>query len=270
VRHPSRLGITSTLCAAAVACLTNVLSGALGIRASSSRDRCKHHFAIRRDTASAGNLGGRAVYITSTHTKRAPRSCLRSARSSLIEAHEINVLLPGTSASLGLALARFGQTTEGLALLDAALGRSRSLNISAGWAKWAAYQGEANLLLGHVSEARRCADAALQHAREHGERGHEVIALRLLGDVSSREGVPGSSEAAFLYEEAQARARDLDMRPHSALCHLGLGIWLKEQNRLENAHWHLTQAVGMLQQMDMRFWLPSAIDHLSRLAEPAT
>ena len=189
---------------------------------------------------------------------------------SLIEAHEMNVFLPGTSASLGLALARFGQTTEGLALLDDALGRSRSLNISAGWAKWAAYQGEAHLLLGHVSEARRCADAALQHAREHGERGHEVIALRLLGDVSSREGVPGSSEVAFLYEEAQARARDLDMRPHSALCHLGLGIWLKEQNRLENAHWHLTQAVGMLQQMDMRFWLPSAIDHLSRLAEPAT
>jgi tetratricopeptide (TPR) repeat protein len=189
---------------------------------------------------------------------------------SLIEAHEINVFLLGTSASLGLALALSGQTTDGLALLDHSPRRSSLLNISAGWAKSMAYRGEAHLLSGHVSDARRCAEAALQHAREHGERGHEALALRLLGDVSTREGETGWNDAEVLYEEARARAGGLDMRPLVALCHLRLGVLLEDHNRLEKAHWHFSQAVGMLQQMDMGFWLTPATDHLSRLREPAT
>ena len=177
----------------------------------------------------------------------------------LLEAHEINVFLPGTTAALGLALAFAGQRAEGLALLDGALRRSGALNVSANAAKWMAYRGQAHLLSGEVVEARRWAEAALLYARDRAERGHEALALWVLGDVSMRE---GSRAAEGLYEQARARAVELDMRPLSALCHLSTGIFLKEQNRPERAHRHLTQSVTMLRQMEMRFWLGSATDHL--------
>ena len=188
----------------------------------------------------------------------------------LITAHEINVFLPGTRAALGLALALSGQATEGLALLDCVLRQPRLLNFSPGCAKWMAYRGEVHLLSGQVPEARLWAEAALLHARELGERGHEALALRLLGDISAREGLTGLNEAELLYEEARALAGDLDMRPLSALCHLSIGVLLKEQNRPEKARWHLTESVAMLQQMDLGSWLTSATDHLSRLHEPRT
>ena len=185
----------------------------------------------------------------------------------LLQAHEINVFLPGTSAALGLALAFSGQTAKGLALLDGVLRQSR---LSSGRAKWMAYRGEVHLRSGQVPEARRWAEAALWQAREHGERGHEAIALRLLGDIGASEGVSGSNQAELWYEQAQALARELDMRPLSALCHLSLGVLLKEQNRLEQARRHLAESATMLQQMDMGFWLTSATDHLARLRESTT
>jgi tetratricopeptide (TPR) repeat protein len=126
-------------------------------------------------------------------------------------------------------------------------------------------RGEAHLLSGQISEARQCAEAALQHAREHRERGHEVLALQLLGDVSAREGGTGWGEAEALYEQARTSAISLDMRPLSALCHLRLGDVLLKQSRPESAHGHLTQAVEMLRQMDMGFWLASATAHLRQL-----
>jgi hypothetical protein len=129
---------------------------------------------------------------------------------------------------------------------------------------------EAHLLSEQVPEARQWAEAALLHAREHGERGHKALALGLLGDVSACEGAPGLRQAEPLYEEALARASDLEMRPLSALCHLSLGVLLQERNRPEKAGRHLAQSVGMLQEMDMGFWLRSATDHLGRLHEPAT
>ncbi len=186
---------------------------------------------------------------------------------ALIEAHSIEIFLPPTSACLGLALARSGQTIEGLAHLDRALRRSRFMNISAGCAKLMAYRGEVHLLAGQVSAARQWAEAALQHARSHGERGHEAIALRLLGDVNAREGAAGLGRAEPLYEEALDRANTLEMKPLAALCHLSLGAVLQQRNHVEPAGMHLGQAVEMLQQMDMRFWLGSATEQLGQLRE---
>ena len=187
---------------------------------------------------------------------------------ALIEAHDIDVWLPATSAWLGIALAWSGETTEGLALLDRALQRSRFMNISAGCAKWMAYRGEGHLLAGQGAEARQWAEAALQHAQDHRERGHEAIALRLLGEISAREGA-GLRQAELLCEEALARANDLEMRPLAALCHLSLGV-MQERNDSEQAGVHLGRAVEMLRQMDMGFWLKSATDHLDQRRKAAT
>jgi hypothetical protein len=79
--------------------------------------------------------------------------------------------------------------------------------------------------------------------------------LRLLGDVSAREGSTGLKEAEALYGEALARANGLEMRPLAALCHLSLGVVLRERSGSNQADVHLGRAAQMLQQMDMRFWL---------------
>jgi hypothetical protein len=44
---------------------------------------------------------------------------------------------------------------------------------------------------------------------------------------------------------------------------MSLGILLAEHSRREQGSAHLAQAVEMLQQMDMKFWLKSATDYRS-------
>jgi DNA-binding SARP family transcriptional activator len=180
---------------------------------------------------------------------------------ALMEAHGIDIFLPGASAYLGLARAWSGHATDGLGLLERALRRARSLNLSAGWARFMTHRGEAHLLAGQLADARRCAEAALERARAHGERGHEAMALRLLGDVLARDG-RDPRLAQPLYREALARARDLGMRPLVALCHLSLGEIVSARDASPSAAMHQARAVEMLQQMDMSFWLRSATDRL--------
>ncbi len=54
---------------------------------------------------------------------------------------------------------------------------------------------------------------------------------------------------------AEAEAR---MRPLVAHCHLGLGKLYGRSGMLEQAREHLTTAVTMYREMDMRFWLEKA------------
>jgi hypothetical protein len=55
------------------------------------------------------------------------------------------------------------------------------------------------------------------------------------------------------------------MRPLAALCHLSLGIRLAEDSRGKQGGDHLARASGMLQEMNMKFWLKSATDYRSSL-----
>ena len=87
--------------------------------------------------------------------------------------------------------------------------------------------------------------------------------MRLLGDVVAREDGEGGRQAEGLYMEALAWVCKLEMRPLAALCHMSLGILLAEHSRREQGSAHLAQAVEMLQQMDMKFWLKSATDYRS-------
>lgn len=177
---------------------------------------------------------------------------------ALIEAHDIGVFLPATSACLGLALVRSGQRAEGLPLLDRAVRRARFMGISAGCARFMAYLAEGYLLNGQVAEARRWAEDALEHARDRREAGHEAFALRILGDVVAREDAAGNRQAPqALYTDALALACKLEMRPLAALCHLRLGILLAEDSGGKRGGDDLARAVEMLQQMDMNAFLVS-------------
>ncbi|MGH7385806.1 MAG: hypothetical protein ACREKG_11575, partial [Candidatus Rokuibacteriota bacterium] len=66
------------------------------------------------------------------------------------------------------------------------------------------------------------------------------------------------TRAAEHYADALARARVLAMRPLAAVCQLGLGELARRAGDGAVAKERLTEAVGLLREMDMRYWLPRA------------
>jgi len=118
--------------------------------------------------------------------------------------------------------------------------------------------GEAQLLAGRLEEAHALAELALALGREHGERGNQAYALRLLGDISAHRGPPDSEQAEAHYLQALALAGELGMRPLAAHCRLGLGTLYATIGRREEAHAELTAAIELYRSMEMTFWLPQA------------
>jgi ATP/maltotriose-dependent transcriptional regulator MalT len=100
------------------------------------------------------------------------------------------------------------------------------------------------------------ADQAQRLAGEHAEQGYAAMAVRMLGEIAARAGQ--GTRAAEHYADALARARELEMRPLEALCHLGLGELARRVGDAAAAKARLTEAVGLLREMDMRYWLSQA------------
>ena len=88
-----------------------------------------------------------------------------------------------------------------------------------------------------------------------GGSGNEAHALCLAGDVASAA-APEDAESYYL--EALALAGELRMHPLLAHCHLGLGKRYRRTGNRDQARAHLTAAVTMYREMDMRFWLEQA------------
>ena len=93
-------------------------------------------------------------------------------------------------------------------------------------------------------------------SREHGQRGYEAWALRILGEVSACRDPPEPGDGH--YSGALALAEELGMRPLVAHCHFGLGKLYRRTGKREEAREHLTTAMKMYRAMDMRFWLEEA------------
>ena len=112
------------------------------------------------------------------------------------------------------------------------------------------------MLAGYLEEAHTLAEQALALTRAHQERGHEVYALRLLGEIAAHRAPPDVDQAAAHYRQAQALAEELGMRPLQAHCHRGLGTLYATIGRQEQARAELSAAVVLYRAMDMTFWLP--------------
>jgi hypothetical protein len=91
-------------------------------------------------------------------------------------------------------------------------------------------------------------------AREHGHRGSEAWALRLLGEIALHQGHPDVATAEAHYGAALALASELGMRPLVAHCHLGLRKLHRRTGKREEAQEHLTTATTMYREMDIGFW----------------
>jgi tetratricopeptide (TPR) repeat protein len=112
--------------------------------------------------------------------------------------------------------------------------------------------------LGRIDDAAQLAKQALDLARTHKQRGHEVYAHRLLGDVNARRDPPEVTLAEAHYRSGLALADSLGMRPLIAHCHLGLGKLYLSTGKREQAQEHLATATTMYREMGMTYWLEQA------------
>jgi tetratricopeptide (TPR) repeat protein len=167
---------------------------------------------------------------------------------------------------LGLAYAQSGRLAEGLPLLEQAVEQSAAMQIVLLHTLWLIHLSEGHRLAGRLDEAAHGALRALELARAYQERGHQVYALRLLGEVAAHREPPEIEPAETHYRQATALAEELGMRPLVAHCHLGLGKLFRRSGKREQAREHLTTAITMYREMDMRFWLEQAEAEMRELA----
>ena len=125
---------------------------------------------------------------------------------------------------------------------------------------------EGHRLADRLDEAADGARHALELARAHEERGHQVYALRLLGEIAAHREPAEIESAEIHFRQAKALAEELGMRPLVAHCQLGLGQLSRRMGKREQAREHLTTATTMYREMDMRFGLEQADSEIRALA----
>ncbi|HEV8228036.1 MAG TPA: hypothetical protein VGQ74_13595, partial [Methylomirabilota bacterium] len=116
-------------------------------------------------------------------------------------------------------------------------------------------RGEAYLAVGRYDQALPLARQYLEQRRGLKARGFEGWALKLLGDTLCRQTPPVDTEAEACYREALEIAVALEMRPLSALCHLGLGLLHRRRGHPEIGSDELGRAAELLRAMGMTHWL---------------
>jgi tetratricopeptide (TPR) repeat protein len=155
-------------------------------------------------------------------------------------------------AQLGEASEALNRLREGEQLLEGF--GARGIVGQRGWAYHSL--GRACLLLDELDEARRLGDRAVEFSPRHP--GFAAHALHLLGDIAAHPDRFDAESGEGHYRQALALAEPRGMRPLVAHCHLGLGKLYRRTDEREQAQEHLTTAVSMYREMDMRFWLEQA------------
>jgi tetratricopeptide (TPR) repeat protein len=92
----------------------------------------------------------------------------------------------------------------------------------------------------------------------HEERVSQAWTLRLLAEIAMHPTASGAEEAQGYYRQALELAGQLEMRPLTAHCHLGLGKLYRRTGDTAKAKEHLTAATTMYREMGMGFWLEKA------------
>ncbi len=162
----------------------------------------------------------------------------------------IGVLVSGL---LGLVRARSGRVAEGVALLqDAVKVHEDSFGRGIWHSLGAIWLGEALLLADRREESRAVAERSLALTRELRHRIGESWALRLLGEIASREETRGGAVAQDFYRQAMTLGEELGMRPLVASCHVGLGTLARRASKRQEADQHFAAATAMGREMQMQ------------------
>jgi DNA-binding SARP family transcriptional activator/tetratricopeptide (TPR) repeat protein len=171
---------------------------------------------------------------------------------------EFSVHRPWLTASLGYVYAVAGRVAKGLSMLQNAVAEAERLGNATGQTWRLVWLGEALLLAGRPDEAATRANQALEQSRQRGERGYEAWALHLQAEVAASRKAARRAEARERFHEALALAGALEMRPLEARCHLGLAALHQADGRIDEASAARGQAIAMLRNMGMNFWLSQA------------
>jgi len=178
---------------------------------------------------------------------------------AVLRAGNVVLWLPHVVASSAWVLARVGEASEALNRLREAeqlLERqaARGVLLHRGWDYHTL--GRACLLLGRLDEARSLGDRAVESSPNHP--GFAAHALHLLGDIATHPDRFDAESGEAHYRQALALAKPRGMRPLVAHCHLGLGKLHRRAGKRQEAEEHLTTAITMYREMDVRFWLEQA------------
>jgi tetratricopeptide (TPR) repeat protein len=207
------------------------------------------------------DLGVGGALLRRGHLAEAARMLERAL--ALCQAASLRVAMPVVVSYLGLALTQLGRVAEGTAYLEQAIEHAAAIGRLDQHALRLAYLGEAYLDAGRRDEAAVTATCAATFAREHGARGEEAWATRLLAEIGGRVDPPEADTATRRYGESLELAQELGMRPLLAHCHLGLGKLYRRTGDGAKGSEHLTTAATMYREMDMGFWLERAETQLS-------
>ncbi len=185
---------------------------------------------------------------------------------ALAQEWNVTLLSPRVTGSLGYAYASSGRVAEGLALLERALKAIESMGQGAFHSLLLVQLAEAHLLADRPEEARGLGRRALTLARERGQRGYEVRALRLLGEIASNPDSLDAEGAMSHYSQAMTLAEELGTRPLVAHCHAGLAKLYRRTGHRSKSDEHFSTVTTMYREMGMRFWLEKAEAELTGLA----
>ena len=172
----------------------------------------------------------------------------------LCQRHDIPLWRPVFASFLGYSLALSARFPEAESLLREAIDHASMMRMVVFHSQMIMWLSEARLLTGAVEEAAELADEALRNTRERGEAVLEAWALRLGAEVTTQREPLDAVRAEGLYRDAMKRAEGLGVRPLTARCHLGLGALYRRTGKAHDARVHLSTAVDLFREMQMRLW----------------
>jgi len=193
---------------------------------------------------------------------------MRPLENALKICRDANLQLwfPYVGRFAGWAYTRSGRVSEAVALLEQAIEQERLKNRMSHHALTIIALGEAYLRAGRTKEAIERAGNALELARERQEPGHQAYALHLLAEIAFHPEPPELDKAENYYRQVLDLAEKLGMRPLLARCHFGLGQLNRKRGKPEEAKEHLSTAITMFREMDMRSYLEKAEKEKLQLA----
>jgi tetratricopeptide (TPR) repeat protein len=178
---------------------------------------------------------------------------------AVVRTGNVVFLLPFAVASSAWVLAQLDEASEALNRLREGeqlleLQAAKGFVGDLGWAYHSL--GRACLLLGRLDDAWRLGNRAVESSPGH--HGFAAHALHLLGDIATHPDRFDAESGEAHYRQALALAEPRGMRPLVAHCYFGLGKLYRRTGEQQKAQEHLTTAVTMYREMEMRFWLEQA------------
>jgi transcriptional regulator with AAA-type ATPase domain/tetratricopeptide (TPR) repeat protein len=209
-------------------------------------------------TAAASGLG-RLYHRKGDHERAIP---ILERGLELTRRWNLRIWLPQVATALGSSYAAAGRLADARPLLEEAVALANAMRLSSAEAPAMTALAEAHLLEGRIAESLEIARRGLGVAQRNGRRGQEAWAERLVGEVALRQSASELAQESFL--RAMALASELEMRPLTAHCHLGLGRASRLARDPGKADQHYAAALALFQEMDMAAGLDQAAAEAGR------